>query len=250
MTNELPERLTDWRGQPWTRDLKASAAHPNARFTASASQCPVMSPEWQNPHGVPISAILFGGRRATVVPLVQEARDWKHGTFLGSIIGSEKTAAAAGKVGDLRRDPMAMLPFCGYNMADYWSHWLRIGRHPGAQLPRIYLVNWFRKSAGGDFLWPGFGENVRVLKWIFERCEGTAKAVETPIGRLPAEGELEVTGLDVSRENLAELLHVDTEGWLADVVAMREYYEQFGDRMPPELRVELEALGQRLSVCR
>ncbi len=248
MTDELPERLTDWRGQPWTRDLKGSAAHPNARFTAPASQCPVIAPEWQDPHGVPISAILFGGRRATVVPLVLEAWDWNHGTFLGSIMGSEKTAAAAGKVGVLRRDPMAMLPFCGYNMADYWAHWLRIGRHPGAQLPRMYLVNWFRKSAGGDFLWPGFGENARVLKWIFERCEGTAKAVETPIGRLPVEDELDMTGLDVSREDLTELLHVDTAGWLADVAGMHEYYDQFGRRVPPELRAELEALGQRLKV--
>jgi len=246
MTDEPPDRLIDWRGQPWTRDLKTNAAHPNARFTAPASQCPVIAPEWQNPHGVPISAILFGGRRATVVPLVQEARDWKHGIFLGSMMGSEKTAAATGKVGVLRRDPMAMLPFCGYNMADYWAHWLRIGRHAGAALPRIYLVNWFRKGAGGDYLWPGFGENSRVLKWIFERCEGTAKAAETPIGRLPAEGELDIAGLDVSREDLAELLHVDTPGWLADVADLRGYYEQFGSRLPPELRAELEALAQRL----
>jgi phosphoenolpyruvate carboxykinase (GTP) len=246
MTDEVPARLTDWRGQPWTRDLKTNAAHPNARFTAPASQCPVISPEWQNPHGVPISAILFGGRRATVVPLVQEALSWEHGTFLGSIMGSEKTAAATGKVGVLRRDPMAMLPFCGYNMADYWAHWLRMGKHPGAQLPRVYLVNWFRKSAGGDFLWPGFGENSRVLKWIFERCEGTAKAVETPIGLLPAEGELDLSGVDVSREDLAELLHVDTTGWLADVAAMREEYAQFGERVPRELRTELQDLEERL----
>jgi phosphoenolpyruvate carboxykinase (GTP) len=246
MTDEPPDRLIDWRGQPWTRDLKTNAAHPNSRFTAPASQCPVIAPEWENPHGVPISAILFGGRRATVVPLIQEARDWKHGVFLGSMMGSEKTAAATGKVGVLRRDPMAMLPFCGYNMADYWAHWLRIGKHAGAALPRIYLVNWFRKGAGGDYLWPGFGENARVLKWIFERCEGTAKAAETPLGRLPAEGELDIAGLDVSEEDLAELLHVDTPGWLADVADLRGYYEQFGSRMPPELHGELEALAQRL----
>jgi len=246
MTDALPERLTDWRGQPWTRDLKTNAAHPNARFTVSASQCPVMAPEWQNPHGVPISAILFGGRRATVVPLVQEAWDWNYGTFLGSTMGSEKTAAATGKVGVLRRDPMAMLPFCGYNMADYWAHWLRIGKHSGARLPRMYLVNWFRKGAGGDYLWPGFGENARVLKWIFERCEGTAKAVETPIGRLPAEGELDLSGMDVSREDLAELLHVDTAGWLGDAAEMREYLAQFGSRVPTELWAELEALENRL----
>jgi phosphoenolpyruvate carboxykinase (GTP) len=206
----------------------------------------VIAPEWQDPHGVPISAILFGGRRAAVVPLVQEAWGWEHGTFFGSMMGSEKTAAAAGKVGVLRRDPMAMLPFCGYNMADYWAHWLRIGKHAGAQLPRVYLVNWFRKGAGGDYLWPGFGENSRALKWIFERCEGTAKAVETPIGRLPAEGELDIAGLDVSGEDLAELLHVDVPGWLAEVAEIREYYEQFGSHVPPALRAELEALANRL----
>src|SRR5687768_16034706 len=203
-----PAHLTDWRGNAWTPESKTPAAHPNARFSAPARQCPVIAPEWEDPAGVPISAILFGGRRATVVPLVHEARDWQHGTFLGSIISSEKTAAAAGKIGELRRDPMAMLPFCGYNMADYWNHWLSIGQRAGAVLPKIYYVNWFRKSDGGDFLWPGFGENSRVLKWVFERCEGTAKAVETPIGNLPADGELDLDGLEVSREDLAQLLRV------------------------------------------
>jgi phosphoenolpyruvate carboxykinase (GTP) len=247
MTDEVPETLTDWHGKAWTRHAEAHAAHPNARFTAPASQCPVIADEWEDPAGVPISAILFGGRRAHTIPLVNEARDWQHGTFLGSIMGSEKTAAATGKVGVLRRDPMAMLPFCGYNMAEYWAHWLRIGTREGARLPRIYYVNWFRKSAGGDFLWPGFGENGRVLKWIFERCEGTAKAEETPIGNLPAEGEIDLDGLDeVSQEDLAELLRVDLEGWRADIHGVREYYEIFDGRVPPELVEELEALAQRL----
>jgi phosphoenolpyruvate carboxykinase (GTP) len=246
MTDEPPPELTDWRGNPWTPASETPAAHPNARFTAPASQCPVIADEWEDPKGVPISAILFGGRRATVVPLVTEARDWQHGTFLGSIIGSEKTAAAAGKVGDLRRDPMAMLPFCGYNMADYWNHWLEIGERAGARLPKIYCVNWFRKSAGGDFLWPGFGDNGRVLKWIFDRCEGTAKAVETPIGNLPAEGELDLVGLDLDPEDLRELLSVERDGWLAELPTIREYYESFGAKMPGKLVEELEALQKRL----
>jgi len=251
MTEEAPAKLTDWRGNEWTPDSGTPAAHPNARFTAPASQCPVIAPEWEDPEGVPISAILFGGRRATVVPLVNEARDWQHGTFLGSIISSEKTAAAAGKVGELRRDPMAMLPFCGYNMADYWGHWLKMGRHSGAQLPRIYYVNWFRKSEGGDFLWPGYGENGRVLKWIFERCEGTAKAVETPIGNLPAENTLDISGLgEFSRDDMRELLRVDVNGWLAELPLIEEYYAQFGDHLPDELRDELSAMKDRLAAAR
>jgi phosphoenolpyruvate carboxykinase (GTP) len=250
MTKEVPAQLTDWLGEPWTPKKGKPAAHPNARFTAPARQCPVIAPEWEDPKGVPISAILFGGRRATVVPLVTEARDWQHGTFLGSIISSEKTAAAAGKVGELRRDPMAMLPFCGYNMADYWSHWLAIGRRAGAVLPKIYYVNWFRKSDDGDFLWPGFGENSRVLKWVFERCEGTAKAVETAIGNLPADGELDLDGLDVSREDLAQLLRVDVEGWLSELPLVREYYEQFGDRMPKALEGELDVMRERLEAAK
>jgi len=249
--SEPPDHLIDWRGNDWTPESGTPAAHPNARFTSPASQCPVIAPEWEDPKGVPISAILFGGRRATVVPLVHEARDWQHGTFLGSIISSEKTAAAAGKVGDLRRDPMAMLPFCGYNMADYWSHWLTIGRRSGAQLPSIYYVNWFRKSAGGDFLWPGFGENGRVLKGVFERCEGTAKAVETPIGNLPAENTLDMSGLDeISRDDLRELLRVDVDGWLAELPLIEEYYAQFGDLLPEELRDELRAMRDRLEVAK
>jgi len=246
MTEQAPPHLTDWHGLPWTPDSGTHAAHPNARFTAPASQCPVIANEWEDPAGVPISAILFGGRRATVVPLVNEARDWQHGTFLGSIISSEKTAAATGKVGELRRDPMAMLPFCGYNMGDYWAHWLRIGRRKGAVLPRVFYVNWFRKSAGGDFLWPGFGENGRVLKWVFERCAGTAKAVETPIGNLPGDGALDLNGLDVSREDLAELLGVDVEGWLEELPLIAEYYDRFGSRLPEELRAELAGMKERL----
>jgi len=245
-----PQHLVDWRGEDWTPDSDRPAAHPNARFTAPARQCPIIAPEWEDPRGVPISAILFGGRRATVAPLVNEARDWQHGTFLGSIIASEKTAAAAGTVGELRRDPMAMLPFCGYNMADYWRHWLSVGRRKGARLPRIYYVNWFRKSAGGDFLWPGFGENSRVLRWIFERCEGTAKAQETPIGSLPAPRALDLSGLDLAPDDLAELLSVDLEGWLREIPLIREYYAKFGDRMPRDLLEELDALEERLQAAR
>ncbi len=246
MTPEPPARLTDWRGQAWTPASKTPAAHPNARFTAPASQCPVIAPEWQDPNGVPISAILFGGRRATVVPLVNEARDWTQGTFFGSIIASEKTAAAAGTIGELRRDPMAMLPFCGYNMADYWAHWLRIGQRENAQLPKIFWVNWFRKGPNGEFLWPGYGENSRVLKWVFERCEGEAKGVESPIGILPSQGELDTDGLDLDPEDLAVLLGADLDGWLAEIPLIREHYAVFGDRLPPELAKELSALESRL----
>jgi phosphoenolpyruvate carboxykinase (GTP) len=249
MTDEPPARLTDWHGKAWTPESETPSAHPNARFTARASQCPVMAPEWEDPVGVPIDAILFGGRRATVVPLVNEGRDWNHGTFLGSIIASEKTAAAAGTVGDLRRDPMAMLPFCGYNMADYWAHWLSMGKRQGARLPRIYYVNWFRKSDGGDFLWPGFGENSRVLKWIFERLEGTAKAVETPIGNLPVDGGLDLEGIGVSKQDMEELLSVKVEGWLDEIPKIRDYYATFGSHMPQALEDELSALEERLKAA-
>jgi phosphoenolpyruvate carboxykinase (GTP) len=248
MTDEPPAHLIDWKGRDWTPQSKEKAAHPNARFTAPARQCPVMAPEWEDPRGVPISAILFGGRRATVVPLVHEARDWEHGTFIGSIMGSEKTAAAAGKVGDLRRDPMAMLPFCGYNMADYWNHWLRIGKQEGAQLPKIFYVNWFRKSADGKFLWPGFGENSRVLKWVFERCEGTAQGRQTAIGVVP-DHDLDVSGLDISKEALAELLRVDVDGWLHEIPMIREYYKDFADHMPKELEAQLDRLQKRLEAA-
>jgi phosphoenolpyruvate carboxykinase (GTP) len=250
MTDEPPPQLIDWRGNDWTPASETPAAHPNARFTAPAAQCPVIADEWEDPKGVPISAILFGGRRATVVPLVNEARDWTHGTFLGSIMGSEKTAAATGNLGQLRRDPMAMLPFCGYNMADYWAHWLSIGARDGAKLPRIYMVNWFRKSAGGDFLWPGYGENGRVLKWIFDRCEGNAKAIETPIGNLPERDAIDLSGLGIDAEDMNELLKVDVEGWLAELPGVEEYYAQFGDHVPQALHEELAALAQRLDAAK
>jgi len=244
--SKKPDHLIDWQGKHWTPDSKTPAAHPNARFTAPASQCPVIAKEWQDPNGVPISAILFGGRRATVVPLVHEARDWQHGTFLGSIISSETTAAAAGKVGALRRDPMAMLPFCGYNMASYWAHWLKMGKRAGAKLPRVYYVNWFRKNAAGEFLWPGFGDNGRVLKWVFERCAGKADGIETPIGVVPRPGDLDLTGLTLDQDDVAELLAVDREGWANEVPLIREYYASFGARMPRELVAELDALEKRL----
>jgi phosphoenolpyruvate carboxykinase (GTP) len=250
MTDDVPPRLVNWLGHDWEPHAEAHAAHPNARFTAPASQCPVIAPEWEDPKGVPISAILFGGRRARVVPLVYEARDWRHGTFLGSIMGSEKTAAATGKIGVLRRDPMAMLPFCGYNMADYWAHWLRIGERAGANLPKIYTVNWFRKSRGGDFLWPGYGENSRVLKWVFERCEGTVKAVETPIGNLPLDRDLDLTGLDLAPGDLRELLRVDVDDWLAEARGILDYYDRFGSHVPRELRDELAGLEERLRAAR
>ncbi len=250
MTDEPPAHLIDWKGNDWTPDSPEPAAHPNSRFTVSAAQCPVIAEEWEDLAGVPISAILFGGRRATVVPLVNEASTWNQGTFFGSIVSSEKTAAAAGTVGELRRDPMAMLPFCGYNMGDYWSHWIRTGQRENARLPRIYYVNWFRKDDEGRFMWPGFGENSRVLKWIFERCEGTADAVETPIGNLPTLDALDFDGLDLDDEAIAELLRVEIDGWLSEIPLIREYYGQFGDRLPAELSRELDDLEARLKQAR
>jgi phosphoenolpyruvate carboxykinase (GTP) len=240
-----PPGLTDWQGRPWSPERGTPAAHPNARFTAPAHQCPVMAPEWDDPAGVPISAILFGGRRASVVPLVTEARDWEHGTFFGSIVSSEKTAAAAGQVGELRHDPMAMLPFCGYNMADYWAHWFAMGRRRGAKLPRIFYVNWFRKQ-GGRFLWPGFGENSRVLAWVFERCAGRASGRETPLGTMPRAKDLELFGLTLPPADLDTLLSVDAEGWLREIPQVRAYYAQFGDKLPAELPRQLDQLEQRL----
>jgi phosphoenolpyruvate carboxykinase (GTP) len=242
-----PEHLTDWRGDDWAPGSDQPAAHPNSRFTAPAAQDPAIAPEWQDPAGVPISAILFGGRRASVVPLVHEAFNWKHGVFLGSIMASETTAAAAGAVGDLRRDPFAMLPFCGYNMADYWAHWLTFSdRVETDKLPRIFYVNWFRKDADGKWLWPGFGENSRVLAWVFERCSGKAEATETPIGYVPAPGAIDVTGLDVSDKGIAELLGVDSDEWRAEVPLIRAHFGRFEDRLPKELEAELDGLEARL----
>ncbi len=246
MTKTPPSHLVDWKGNDWTLDSPEPAAHPNSRFTVSAAQCPVIANEWEDLKGVPISAILFGGRRATVVPLVNEASSWTQGTFFGSIVSSEKTAAAAGTIGELRRDPMAMLPFCGYNMGDYWNHWINIGGQEGVNLPKIYYVNWFRKNNSGEFMWPGFGENSRVLKWIFERCEGTADANVTPIGNLPTLDSLDLEGLDVSAEDIAELLRVEVEGWLAEVPMIEDYFKEFGDRLPKTLSEELASLKSNL----
>ncbi|MFF4194626.1 phosphoenolpyruvate carboxykinase (GTP) [Nonomuraea sp. NPDC001831] len=244
LTEEPPAHLTDWKGRSWTPDSDEPAAHPNARFTTPASQCPTIAPEWQDPKGVPISAILFGGRRATAVPLVTESLSWEHGVFLGANVASEKTAAAEGKVGELRYDPFAMLPFCGYNMGDYFGHWLEIGRVKGAKLPRIYYVNWFRKNDEGKFIWPGFGENSRVLKWIVDRLNGEAKANPTAIGLLPA--ELDTDGLDLSEEDLRTLLSVDRDVWREEAALIPAHFEKFGDHLPKELWDEYDALLDRL----
>jgi phosphoenolpyruvate carboxykinase (GTP) len=246
MTPESPEHAIDWHGNDWTPAADEPAAHPNARFTAPAAQCPSIAPNWEDPEGVPMDAFLFGGRRASVVPLVTEAFGWEHGVFMGSIMGSEKTAAAAGTVGELRFDPFAMLPFCGYHMADYFSHWLETGRRQGARLPKIFMVNWFRKDGAGDFIWPGFGENSRVLAWIFRRCDGEADAVETPIGLVPAPGAVETEGLDLSAAEMEELLKVDPEEWRIQLPQIQQHYASFGDVLPDELRRQLEALEQRL----
>lgn len=247
MSEEPPETLTSWLGEAWHPGDEKTAAHPNARYTTPAAQCPIIDPNWENPNGVPISAILFGGRRATTVPLVFETFNWQHGTFIGSIASSERTAAAAGTVGELRRDPMAMLPFCGYNMGDYFAHWLEMGKNTDAsKLPKIFYVNWFRKDADGGWLWPGFGENSRVLKWIVERVSGKGKAVETPIGYLPASDAIDTTGLDVTTDQMAELLNVNVEEWLKEIESIREHYARFGDKLPDALSDELAALEARL----
>ncbi len=248
LTGEPPAHAIDWRGNDWTPDSETPAAHPNARFTVPAANCPCIAPEWQDPAGVPISAIMFGGRRGSVVPLVHEARDWTHGVFMGSIMSSETTAAQAGQIGKLRFDPMAMLPFCGYHMGDYFAHWLKVAERDGAKLPKVFYVNWFRKDEDGTFLWPGYGENSRVLAWIFGRVTGEADALDTPIGFVPPSDErgIDRTGLDVSDETMARLLEVDAEGWLAQLPQMREHYAEFGDKLPAALRGELDALEERL----
>ncbi len=246
MTPDPPAHAIDWKGRDWTPDEEEPSSHPNARFTVPADQCPSIADNWEDPAGVPIEAFLFGGRRATVMPLVTEAFDWEHGVFQGAVMGSEKTAAASGAVGDLRFDPMAMLPFCGYNMADYFGHWLEIGRRPDAVLPKIFMVNWFRKDEQGDFLWPGFGENSRVLAWIFRRCDDAADAEETPVGLLPGAEALDVSGLDLAPGALRELLEIDTEQWKAQLPQVKEHFAQFGDRLPAELREQLEGLESRL----
>jgi phosphoenolpyruvate carboxykinase (GTP) len=247
MTDTPPDELSDWLRRLWNPRCGRFAAHPNARFTTPARQCPSIAPEWEDPRGVPIDAILFGGRRGSVVPLVVEAFNWQHGTFLGATASSETTAAADGAVGQLRRDPMAMLPFCAYHMGDYFRHWLNIGSRAEAdKLPKIFYVNWFRRNSQGKFLWPGFGDNSRVLKWIFQRAGGLGKAVDTPIGRMPSPDALDLSGLDLAPEVLEELLQVDIPGWKAEIPLISEYFEQFGDRLPQELRDELKNLEQRL----
>jgi phosphoenolpyruvate carboxykinase (GTP) len=249
-TDAAPNHLIDWHGNDWTPESDAPAAHPNARFTAPAAQCPSIADEWEDPAGVPIDAMLFGGRRSTVVPLVREAFDWEHGVFMGSIMSSETTAAAAGAVGKVRHDPFAMLPFCGYHMADYFRHWLEIGERGDAdKLPRIFYVNWFRKDASGRWLWPGFGENSRVIAWAFRRCDDAAEAEETPIGLVPAAGALDVEGLDVAEADLADLLRVDPAEWHEELPSMHEHFAKFGDQLPPQLRRQLEALEEKLGTA-
>ncbi len=246
LTGEPPAHAVDWHGNDWTPDAEIPAAHPNARFTTPAAQCPSIAPEWEDPKGVPIDAMLFGGRRSTVVPLVVEARDWEHGVFLGSIMSSETTAAAAGQVGKLRFDPMAMLPFLGYNMSDYFQHWLNVGEREGAKLPRIFYVNWFGRGEDGKLLWPGFGENSRVLAWIFRRCEDAADAVETPVGLLPTAQALDTQGLEIDAAALEQLLAVDPQDWRQQLPQLQEHYARFGDRLPAALREQLERLAAGL----
>ncbi|MGB8451764.1 MAG: phosphoenolpyruvate carboxykinase (GTP) [Anaerocolumna sp.] len=243
-----PEHLIDWKGNDWTPDSQTPAAHPNARFTAPAEQCPAIAPEWEDPAGVPISAILIGGRRPSTIPLVHESFDWKHGVFLGSIMGSEITAAAiSNKIGQVRRDPFAMLPFFGYNVCDYLQHWLNIGEKSSEdKLPKIFYVNWFRKDKDGKWLWPGFGENSRVLKWIVERVSGEGKAVKAPIGYMPTSDALELSGLDVSEDDMKELLKVDKDEWLKECVSIRQHYANYGEKLPKELSNQLDALEGRL----
>jgi len=246
LTETAPSHLIDWQGNDWTPDSGRPAAHPNSRFTVAAAQCPSISEDWEAFGGVPIDAILFGGRRATNVPLVAQARSWKHGVFMGATISSEKTAAAEGTVGELRRDPFAMLPFCGYNMADYWAHWLKVGKGLGVNAPAIFQVNWFRKGEDGSFLWPGFGENSRVIEWIVRRVEGKADAVDTPIGLLPSEDALNLDGLDLSERQVEQLFRIDNESWMEECDMTEEYFKKFGSRVPPALLAELASVRYNL----
>ena len=243
---DAPDHLIDWHGKDWTPDSETPAAHPNARFAVPAAQCPTIAPEWEDPAGVPIDAFLFGGRRASVVPLVAEARDWEHGVYLGATMSSETTAAAAGAVGALRFDPMAMLPFCGYNMADYFGHWLEVGETAGAKLPKIFYVNWFRKDDDGNFIWPGFGENSRVLEWVFNRCNDEGETVDTPLGLLPTTDGLNLEGLDLSAEAVEQLLSVDDEAGRQQLPQVGEHLAKFGDDLPAEIRAQFESLKSRL----
>jgi phosphoenolpyruvate carboxykinase (GTP) len=250
LTKEPPAHLIDWHGNDWTPESDEPAAHANSRFTASCAQIPSIAPEWEDPKGVPIDAMLFGGRRSTTVPLIVEALDWRHGVLLGSFMGSETTAAIVGQVGKLRRDPFAMLAFCGYHMADYFAHWLDIGQREGARLPKLFNVNWFRKDLdSGEYLWPGFGDNSRVLKWVFERCDGGADAEETPIGLVPAIDALDLDGVDVTEERMRELLKVDRDEWREEIPLIREFFDEFGDKLPKELRDALDGLERRLGAA-
>lgn len=247
MTKEKPAHLTDWKGRDWTPEVKENTSHPNSRFTAPAAQCPVIDPDWENPKGVPISAFLFGGRRGSVIPLVNEAFDWVHGVFLGASVSSETTAAAAGDIGKLRHDPFAMLPFCGYNMGDYFNHWIKTGEKADEnKLPKIFYVNWFRKDENDKFIWPGFGDNIRVLKWILERVEGKENFVESPIGRLPKPGSIDTTGLDITEQSMNRLFEVDKESGIHELEELKEYFKLFGDRLPKQLSEEVNLLEARL----
>jgi len=244
-----PAHLIDWRGRDWTPDSGTPSSHPNSRFCTPIKQCPILADEYEDPRGVPISAILFGGRRATTIPLVTEARDWVHGVYMGATLSSETTAAATGQVGVVRRDPMAMLPFIGYHGGDYFQHWIEVGKGAGdaSRLPRIYYVNWFRRDSSGRFLWPGFGENIRVLKWIMERLDGVAEARQTPIGAVPTPESLDLSGLDIAPEDLEAVLAVDPQEWYAEVESVREWFSRFGDKLPGVLWAELDALEARLA---
>ncbi len=246
MTEKVPSHLIDWKGRDWTPESRDDAAHANARFTAPASQCPVICKDWEKPEGVPIDIFIFGGRRSSVVPLVYEALNWDHGVFLGATAASETTSANIGAVGNLRRDPFAMTPFCGYNMGDYFRHWLDMGDRLGNKAPRIFYVNWFRKSPEGMFLWPGFSDNSRVLKWMCERIEGRVSARKTPIGLMPNEGDLDLAGLDISTENMKELMRVDPAAWSAEVPDIERHFAKFGDRLPERLTRQLQELRSRL----
>jgi phosphoenolpyruvate carboxykinase (GTP) len=247
MTEEPPAHLTDWKGRDWTPESEELSSHPNSRFCTPAGQCPIIAPEWEDPRGVPIDAIFFGGRRKTTVPLVTESRDWQHGVFLGATLSSETTAAATGAVGVVRRDPMAMLPFIGYNAGDYFAHWIATGKGAdSSKLPRIFYVNWFRRDADGKFLWPGFGENIRVLKWAVERIEGSAAAVETPVGYVPAPGSLDVSGLGMASEELSSVTAVDADEWRDELPQIEEWFTTVGEQLPSGMRDELDALRLRL----
>ena len=250
LSEKAPDHLVDWKGNDWTPASSTPAAHPNSRFTVAAAQCPSIASEWDDPNGVVIDAIIFGGRRTSNVPLVVEARNWQHGVFIGATVSSERTAAAEGTVGELRRDPFAMMPFCGYNMADHWSHWLSIGQKLEAAgvTPRIFQVNWFRKGDDGSFLWPGFAENARVLEWILERVDGKAAGVNTALGWKPAEGKLNLEGLDVSAHQLEQLFEVDPEAWLAELDSTEEFFAGFGDRLPAGLGTQLADIRRRLKL--